>query len=108
MKTFINHDQTVQDLVAIEAKIASLTARKKEIHAQLKGYTVQGGKNFDVAGHGFTVQVRTHTRKNVDVAALKAKVSRQFLQAHTTEKEITTVSIKSYAASTTLALKGAA
>ena len=104
METFINHYQTVQDLVAIEAKIASLTARKKEIHAQLKSY----GKNFDVAGHGCTVQVRTHTRKNVDVAALKAKVSRQFLQAHTTEKEITTVCLKSHAALTTLALKGAA
>ena len=104
METFINHYQTVQGLVAIEAKIASLNARKKEIHAQLKSY----GKNFDVAGHGCTVQVRTHTRKNVDVAALKAKVSRQFLQAHTTEKEITTVCLKSYAASTTLALKGAA
>lgn len=78
METIINQYQTVQDLVAIEAKIASLTARKKEIHAQLKSY----GKNFDVAGHGCTVEVRT------------------------TEKEVTTVCLKSYAASTTLALKG--
>ena len=104
MKPIINHYQTVQELVAIEAKIASLTARKKEIHAQFKTF----GKNCDVNGHGCIVQVRTHTRKNVDVAALKAKVSRQFLQAHTTEKDIPTVSVKSYAASLTLALKGAA
>lgn len=104
METFINHYQTVQELIAIEAKLVSLTARKKEIHAKIKTF----GKNFDVAGHGCTVQVRTHTRKNVDISALKAKVSRQFLKAHTTEKDITTVCLKAHASSLTMALKGVA
>ena len=104
MKPIINHYQTVQELVAIEAKIASLTARKKEIHAQFKTF----GKNCDVNGHGCIVQVRTHTRKNVDVAALKAKVSRQFLQAHTTEKPVTTIVVRPESALATHYLKGAA
>jgi hypothetical protein len=44
----------------------------------------------------------------VDLSALKAKVSRQFLQAHTTEKPVTTISVRPESALATHYLKGVA
>ena len=95
---------SADELLAIEGKLKALNARKKELHAGFKAR----GNNMDIAGHGCTIEVRTHNRKNVDLSALKAKVSRQFLQAHTTEKPVTTISVRPESALATHYLKGVA
>ena len=104
METLFDSYTAADELLYIEGKFKALNERKKELHAEFKSR----GENIDIAGHGCTIQVRTHTRKNVDIAALKAKVSRQFLQAHTTEKPVTTIVVRPESELATHYLKGAA
>ena len=104
METLFDLYTAADELLYIEGKLKALNERKKELHAEFKSR----GENIDIAGHGCTIQVRTHTRKNVDIAALKAKVSRQFLQAHTTEKPVTTICVRPESALATHYLKGVA
>jgi hypothetical protein len=45
-------------------------------------------------GDCFRVTVSTSARTSLDLAAVRAKLSRQWIMAHTTEKLVTSVSVK--------------
>ena len=82
------------DLVAIQ-----------ELKSDLK---VNYGNSCDVLGDEHVVQIRTAIRNVVDNSALKAKVSRQFLLAHTSQKEVVSVATKALIKINTLKEKEAA
>ena len=91
MKTIFTEISTVNEIASLEADIATKTARLKVLKSHLK---VNHGNSCDVLGDEHVVQIRTATRNVVDTSALKAKVSRQFLLAHTSQKEVVSVSTK--------------
>tara|TARA_R110000824_G_scaffold328271_3_gene515110 strand:- start:2112 stop:2420 length:309 start_codon:yes stop_codon:yes gene_type:complete len=91
MKTVFTEISTVNEIASLEAGIAKKTARLKVLKSHLK---VNHGNTCDVLGTEHVVQIRTATRSIVDTSALKAKVSRQFLLAHTSQKEVTSLSTK--------------
>jgi hypothetical protein len=91
MKTIFTEISTVNEIASLEADIATKTARLKVLKSHLK---VNHGNSCDVLGTEHVVQIRTATRNVVDTSALKAKVSRQFLLAHTSQKEVVSVATK--------------
>jgi hypothetical protein len=91
MKTIFTEISTVNEIAFLEADIAKKTARLKVLKSDLK---VNHGNSCDVLGDEHVVQIRTAIRNVVDNSALRDKVSRQFLLAHTSQKEVVSVATK--------------
>jgi hypothetical protein len=78
----------IDRLGALLAHIAELSAQADLIKAQLKELP-----DGAYEGKLFRVTVSTSTRETLDMAAVRAHLSRQFIQAHTRETETQTVRV---------------
>lgn len=76
----------VDQLGSLLAEAATLEAQIKAIKADL----IASGADV-VEGDIYRVSISTSERETLDMAAAKAKLSPQFLKAHTTVKTVTTV-----------------
>ena len=82
--------QIVDELGTLKAQVSDLTKREKA----LKGELIQRLDGFGVAeGALFRAAVSTSTSCSLDTAAIKAEMPEAWLQAHSKERETTTVRI---------------
>ena len=70
----------VNRVAALRAKIAEMTKEEKDLIAEMK---VSGAGVYQGTEH--YIVVSESTRKTLDMKAVRAKLSRQFIQANTNE-----------------------
>lgn len=80
--------KTVDQLGAVKAQIAALTRAEKALKEVL---TASGLTEID--GTTFRATVSESTRETLDMDAVRAKLSPQFIAAHTNVTEVTTVRV---------------
>lgn len=80
--------QLVDKLGQIKARVAELTADEK----LLKDMIIEYGEK-EIEGDKFRVTVSTSERNSLDMEAVRGKLSPQFIAAHTTTTEVTTVRV---------------
>ena len=76
----------VDDYGLVSAQIAELEIKKKAIRAQL----LEAGEG-PFEGDFYRVTVSHSTRETLDMKAVRAKLSTQFIVAHTTETDVITL-----------------
>lgn len=81
---------TIDRLGALLAQIANLEAEEKAIKQEL---IALGAGSYD--GDVFSVTVSMPIRGTLDMKAVRAKLSQQFITAHTTDKVVPTVRVVS-------------
>lgn len=81
-------EHLVDELGALKAKIADLEKQESALKKQL---IASGVTNLE--GELFRVTITKSIRESLDMEAVKAKLSPQFLRAHTRETEYTTVRV---------------
>lgn len=79
---------TVDELGSINAQIAELETRAKELKAQI----IASGQE-EVSGEFYGAKIVAQFRENLDMAAVREKLSPQFISAHTTVKEVVSVRV---------------
>jgi len=85
--TKLTIEQRIDLLGQLKAQIATLEADEEAIKALLVEDIGVGAHE----GDSFRVSVSVSTRDNLDMEAVRNHLSPQFIRAHTTTKEITTV-----------------
>lgn len=80
--------RTIDDLGHLQAQIAELTKRADVLKAQLKS---RGDGAYE--GGLFRVTVSTTERETLDMAAVREKLSPQFISAHTNVTKVVTVKV---------------
>ena len=84
----VNLANVVDQLGAVKAQIAALTRTEKTLKDQL---VAQGPGEYN--GKLFRATVSEYDRETLDMEAVRAKLSPQFIAAHTTTTECTTVRV---------------
>ena len=82
----------VDSLGSLKAQIAALTRKETDIKAQL----IQAAHDMGVKelnGSSFRATVSEFVRESLDMDAVRAKLSPQFVAAHTRETLVTTVRV---------------
>ena len=79
---------TIDELGQLKAKIADLKKREDELKDLLEGAGVTKAE-----GDLFRVTITQSVRESLDMEAVKAKLSPQFIRAHTKETRYTTVRV---------------
>ena len=85
----INNTAAIVDQIGlIKAQIAPQLEQLKELEAKLKanGPGVYTGTHFDAT-------ISTHDRDSLDMAAVRDKLSPQFIRAHTKTTKVTTLKV---------------
>ena len=80
--------QLADDLGFLKAKIAELTSQEKALKEKLIASKCTG-----VNGDVFRVTISTSERESLDMKAVREKLSPQFIAAHTSVTEVTTVKV---------------
>lgn len=80
-----NLTKVIDDLGALRAQIAELTAREKAIKESLEGL-----KAGAYEGDTFRLTISDSVRETLDMAAVREKLSPQFIAAHTNRTEVRT------------------
>ena len=80
--------QLVDEIGALRAQLAGPQKTLKALEAQLKAF---GTGTYQ--GVLWDANVSSHTRETLDMDAVRAKLSPQFLTAHTNETEVTTLRV---------------
>lgn len=83
-----NLTSTIDQLGLIKAQLAGLKAQEEALRAVL---IEQGPGAYE--GELFRVTVSESERSTLDMAAVRAKLSRQFIQANTTVTPVVTVKV---------------
>lgn len=83
-----NLSPLIDEVGTLQAKVADLTSRIDEIKATLKEL---GAGAYE--GELFRVTISTAARSNLDLDAVRKKLSRQFILAHTKESLVTSVKV---------------
>lgn len=78
--------RTVDDYGKLAAQIAELQAQQKVLTTEIKGW---GAGAYE--GDLFRVVVSKFPRETLDMDAVRAKLSRQFIVANTTTTEVTKI-----------------
>ena len=84
----MNTRMLVDVLGEIKARVAELTAREAEVRAQL----VKLGEG-DYDGNMYRATVSMSEKHTLDMAAVREKLSPQFIMAHTNATPVTTVRV---------------
>jgi uncharacterized Zn finger protein len=84
----MNKRELVDSLGAIKAEIATLTAREKV----LKDKLIALGESA-IDGDMYRATVSTSERETLDMSAVRAKLSPQFMAAHTNVTTVTAVRV---------------
>jgi hypothetical protein len=79
----------VDDLGRLQAQAADITAKMAEIKSQLVSAGVDA-----IDGELFRVTVSHSERESLDLDAVRAKLTPQFIRAHTRVTPVTTVRVK--------------
>lgn len=80
----------VDQLGALKAHIAELTAQEKKLKDEL---IEKLGKQATYEGDFYRVAISTYDRASLDMDAVRAKLSPQFIKAHTNHTECTNVKV---------------
>lgn len=88
MTTNSNYGILVDELGRLKAQIADLEAREKELKAALEAF---GPGAYE--GALFRATISDSVRATLDMVAVRAKLSAQFIRAHTTERAVRTVRV---------------
>jgi hypothetical protein len=78
----------VDELGAIKAQIADLEIREKKLRDQLVAI---GPGAYD--GDNYRATVSSSERDTLDMKAVREKLTKQFIRAHTSTTEVTTVRV---------------
>ena len=84
----MNIQRVVDELGHVKAQIANLT----KIEAKLKGILIDSGEH-EINGEEYRATVSQFTQSRLDMDAVRAKLSPQFIVSHTNEIEVTKVSV---------------
>ena len=87
----MKHQNTVDQIAALSAKIADLNEEKKALIESLKA---EGEGRY--CGTEHYLQVSVSKRSTLDPVAVRNKLSRQFIAAHTRVTEVVTASLRGY------------
>ena len=87
----MKHQDKVDQIAALSAQIADLNEEKKSLIESLKA---EGEGRYCGTEHYLTVSVSE--RATLDPVAVRNKLSRQFIAAHTRITEVVTASLKGY------------
>ena len=81
--------KSIDKLALIRLQIAKLEASEKKVKDQI---VAQFGIGY-FEGDNFAANIIVADRDNLDMKAVRAKLSPQFISAHTTTQEVVTVKI---------------
>lgn len=81
----------IDELGDVKAQVAELTAKETTLKNRLIGLV---GENEQAEGDRFRVAIVTTDRRQLDMEAVRAKLSPQFLAAHTLVTPVTRVEVK--------------
>lgn len=84
----VNLKKVVDELGSLKAKISELTKQEKKLKDVL---VAVGAGEYD--GETFRATVSTYDRESLDMEAVRAKLTPQFIAAHTDVTECTTVRV---------------
>jgi len=87
----MKHQTTVDQIAELSAQICYLNEEKKALIESLKA---EGAGRY--CGTEHYLQVSVSERATLDPVAVRNKLSRQFISAHTRVTEVVTASLKGY------------
>ena len=87
----MKHQSTVDQIAELSAQICYLNEEKKALIESLKA---EGAGRY--CGTEHYLQVSVSERATLDPVAVRNKLSRQFIAAHTRVTEVVTASLKGY------------
>jgi len=83
-----NLSKIIDDLGTLKARIADLETQEKALKQALADLTPGAYE-----GTAYRLSISDSTRENLDMEAVRAHLSRQFVQAHTVSKQVRTLRV---------------